>query len=125
MIKLLPRQRELLTSTFDAELNTNKFRRDIIDRLKRYVSEYETEKKRTGSDYKFNEEGNQTSYTYPVKVKTTLNYDKNALAEKTGRLAADADEISDKADAFVLKTEFEFEPVFNIRDSFEIIIKSY
>ena len=110
---------------FDAELNTNKARRNLISRLNYLTGLSDSEKTVKGTDYKFNVEGNQTSYTYPVKVVTELTYDKDALAEKIKELSAQADCISDMADEFVIVTLIDIEPKFDIHDKFDNIIKYY
>lgn len=110
---------------FDAELNSNKARRELISFLSPYASCTNGEKMSRGSDYKFNAEGNQVSYSYPVKVVSELTYDPGTLSEKIKALDTIADDISDKVDKFLLETEFDFTPAFDIHDKFDDIIKRY
>lgn len=110
---------------FDAELNINKTRRELVSALKPYLGLTNTEKTGRASDYIFNAEGNQVSYSYPVKVVTELTFDKASLTEKVKTLSKDADDISDIADKFLLDTDLAFEPKFDIHDKFEDIIATY
>lgn len=110
---------------FDAEMNTNKARRELINALSPYLGYSDSERMSRANDFIFNAEGNQVPFSYPVKIETELTYDKKALSEKVKKLSADADDISDKADAFLLSTELEFEPKFDIHDKFEDIVKTY
>lgn len=110
---------------FDAELNTNKTRHELLRVLDSYTRLSTTEQMTRASDYKFNAEGNQISYIYPVTVVTELTYDKDELSKKVKQLSSDADVISDKADEFLLTTTIEFEPKFSIHDKFEDVIKNY
>ncbi len=109
----------------DAELNINKARRNLIGSLEFYTGERSTETLTNGRAYKFNVEGNQISYTYPVKQLTELNFDPEALSERLKELSAKADEVSDRADAFLLENTIDFTPKFDIHDKFERIVQSY
>lgn len=109
----------------DAELNINKNRRALVSHLSCFTTGNDMEQMSRAQDYKFNAEGNQTPYSYPVKISTKLNYDKNQLASMVKQLSAAADEMSDNVDVFLLETTFPFTPKFNIHEKFEDIVKTY
>ncbi len=109
----------------DAEINSNKKRRDFAQILSNLALTKSSEVMVSGSDVKFNAEGNQTTYTYPVKRVTTINFDRNKVIGLSKKLCKEADVVSDKADEFMLTELVSIEPAFDIHESFDDILARY
>ena len=109
----------------DAEINNNKKRREFSATLSVLTSIKSSEVMTTGSDVKFNAEGNQVSYTYPVKRVTTINFDRDKVIGLSKKLNEEADLVSDKADEFMLTEIVNIEPKFDIHESFDDVLAKY
>ena len=73
----------------------------------------------TGRDYLINAEGNQTPYVYNIKSVNTINFDRNALRGIIKRLQREADEVSSKIDLINVTLEVDYEPKYDLDESFE------
>lgn len=109
----------------DAEINNNKKRREFSSILSVLTGIKSSEVMTTGSDVKFNAEGNQVSYTYPVKRVTTINFDRDKVIGLSKKLNEEADLVSDKADEFMLTEIVNIEPKFDIHESFDDVLAKY
>lgn len=109
----------------DAEINNNKKRREFSAILSALAGIKSSEVMITGSDVKFNAEGNQVSYTYPVKRVTTINFDRDKVIGLSKKLNEEADLVSDKADEFMLTEIVNIEPKFDIHESFDDVLAKY
>ena len=59
----------------DAAMSMNKTKQDFISVLHRMASIKSSESDKEGTSYKFNNDGDQVSYRYPVKEVKTIDYD--------------------------------------------------
>lgn len=111
------------TSEFvlDAEIANNKSRQIAASILSRVGAIKSNEEKSRGTDYKFNAEGNQTSYSYEVEQVTTIDFDRNDVKKLARELSTKSDETSDLIEKTLIETIVNFEPYFNTSDSFEDI----
>ena len=71
-----------------------------------------------GTGYRFNAEGNQISYRCDVKRVTTINYDRNVIRRELGKLNKASDETSAKLDLCLVTSTVDYEPPFDVNDSF-------
>ena len=78
-----------------------------------------------GSGYRFNADGNQTSYPCDVKRVTTINFDRNVIRRELQKLNARADEISAKVDLCMVTTVVDYEPPFDVNDTFATTFEQY
>jgi len=103
----------------DAELSANKYRHQLIANLT-YMADRKEEviRKSKGFDYKFNAEGNQVEYFYPVEDKITIAFDRNKLRATLKALKNEANTKSMLADKVMLNTVVHFEPAFDVNDSY-------
>lgn len=77
------------------------------------------EKVRNASDYKFNTDGNQVSYYYKINEVTQIDFDRNDVRGLYKKLLKETDEVSTKLDLILINTELDFNPSWDINDSFE------
>ena len=71
-----------------------------------------------GTGYRFNAEGNQISYRCDVKRVTTINYDRNVIRRELSKLNKSSDETSAKLDLCLVTSTVDYEPPFDVNDSF-------
>lgn len=109
----------------DAAVETNKSRQQAcrsINGMLRFKASKRTEK---GTDYKFNAEGNQTTYYYDVEVATAEAFDRAKAKNAVRNLISKADETSAAIDSAMINTHVEYEPPFNVNDAFEDVMAEF
>ena len=107
----------------DAAVESNKFRQAANGALKRVIQGNKPyERTERDSDYKFNAEGNQTAYYYEVEVVAEEMFDKPEVRSVAKDLISEANELSAKIDSAMVNTIVDYEPVFDVNDSFDDII---
>ena len=103
----------------DAAVETNKYRqnlRNAVNSMLRYASAKRIER---GADYKFNVEGNQTQYTYDVEVEYTEAYNRILAKQVVRETITKADEVSREIDMALINTIVDYEPPFDVNESFD------
>ena len=78
-----------------------------------------------GYGYRFNAEGNQTSYKCDVKKVTTINFDRNTVQRHVKQLMQKTDAVSADIDRCVVNTEITYEPPFDVNSPFSDVFDSY
>lgn len=109
----------------DAAIESNKFRQQVSNAVRimmRYTPRKTVEQ---GRDYKFNIEGNQTAYYYDIEVESVEAYDKDSAKELMRNMIATADKNSTLIDAALINTTVDYEPKFDVNDSFEDVMESF
>jgi len=109
----------------DAATAQNKFRQTMHNSLKYMLGHVPSKRIERGIGYKFNMEGNQTEYRYDVEVSSEEAYDKSNAKSVMRRIIADADETSTKIDAAKINTVVEYEPPFNVNESFNDVMTAF
>lgn len=77
------------------------------------------EKIKNASDYKFNTDGNQVSYYYKINEVTKIDFNRNDVRGLYKKLLKETDDVSTKLDSILINTELDFNPNWDINDSFE------
>jgi len=113
------------TLSVDCAVEFNKHIRNFAANLKRLMDLKSTETESQGSDFKFNSDGNQVSYRYPLVKKKVIDYDRNIVKEQYKKLMEKADIISTKIDQALLKDCVDYECIYNLHDSVEEIVEKY
>lgn len=109
----------------DAAIESNKFRQSIsgtIKNMMRYQPRKTTEQ---GRDYKFNVEGNQTTYYYDIEIESVDSYDRNKAKNLMRNLIAEADKNSTAIDAALINTQVDYEPKFDVNENFEDVMEAF
>ena len=109
----------------DHELACNKVAQRVAMRLGALSSLRPKNRITTGAGRRFNAEGNQITYTYDVEESQTLAFDREVIRGMSKELLAEADEVSNRAECFMLETLIHFEPIFDVNDSFEEAIEGF
>lgn len=106
----------------DNAIAMNKKKQGFVSVLNGMVGIKASEKQTTGKDYKFDVNGEQKPYTYPVTEVTSISFDRDdvkGLIKKYNRVC---DEVSAKLDEIEITTIVEFNPQFDINDTFEDLV---
>lgn len=109
----------------DAAVETNKFRQTVAQRVKGMLRYTASKKIERGTDYKFNVEGNQTQYYYDIEVETKEAFDREGAKAVVRNIMSEADRISAEIDSAMINTTVDYNPPFNVNDSFEDVMAEY
>lgn len=109
----------------DAAVETNKFRQSLASRAKAMLRFVASKRIEQGRDYKFNVEGNQTQYYYDIEVETSDAFDRDRAKDVVREIMSKADKVSAEIDAALINTQVEYEPLFNVNDSFDDVMEAF
>lgn len=110
----------------DAAVEVNKFRHQAGGTIKSILRGYVPSKKTVqGRDYKFNVEGNQTGYVYDIEVSEEDAYDRNRAKTLMREMVSGADTTSTNIDLAIINTCVEYEPMFDVNESFEDVMTEF
>ena len=112
---------------FDGEVSLNGKRQEIANVLRRMseIRSAEALLPGAGVGYKFNAEGNQVSYRCDLRRVTTINFDRNKVRSLATGLSQTSDRISAQLDACLVCTQVEYQPPFDVNDSFADVLQWY
>ncbi len=111
----------------DGEISLNRYRQRIsgIFRDMARIKGREVTETNSGIGYRFNNEGNQVSYKCDVKRVTTINFDRNTVRKYASSLSETADNTSIEVDKCLINYEVDFEPPFDVNDSFDEVFEKF
>lgn len=109
----------------DAAVETNKFRQLLAARTKAMLRFSASKRIEQGCDYKFNVEGNQTKYIYDIEVEAAEAFDRDRAKDVVREIMSKADRMSAEIDAALINTRVEYEPPFNVNDSFDDVMEEF
>lgn len=109
----------------DAAIETNKFRQSLNGCVRQMLRQVGTKRKTKEIDYKFDINGQQVPYRYDVEITTTENYDKEAAKKLMRETIAKADEVSAAIDAAMINTTVEYEPPYDVNETFDDVLDSF
>lgn len=115
-----------LSFDLDAAIATNKYRQracsSIRTMLSRSIPGKYTER---GAGFKFNVEGNQTTYYYDIEVTKEVAYDIDTAKKKLKEFIAKSDKVSADIDFVMVNAQVGYVPPFDVNDSFEDIMTEF
>lgn len=106
----------------DNAIAMNKKKQGFVSVLNGMVAIKATEKQTTGRDYKFDVNGEQKPYTYNVTEITSIDFDRDSVKGLIKKYNKVCDEVSAKLDEIEIITVVEFNPQFDINDTFEDLV---
>lgn len=106
----------------DNAIAMNKKKQGFVSVLNSMVGIKATEKQTTGRDYKFDVNGEQKPYTYPVTEVISISFDRDDVKGLIKKYNKVCDEVSSKLDEIEITTVVEFNPQFDINDTFEDLV---
>ena len=109
----------------DAAIETNKFRQQLNNAVKRMLGFNNSKRTERGQSWKFNNEGVQSAYYYDVEVETQEAFDRAGAKEIAREAISKADKVSAEIDAALINCEVPYEPRFDVNDSFEDVMTGF
>ena len=106
----------------DAAMSMNKTKQDFISVLRRMASIKSTELEKEGTSYKFNNDGDQVSYRYPVKEVKAIDYNRNTVKGLISKYKKETDQISTTRDRIDIMTDVDYTPVWEVDTPLEDIL---
>lgn len=103
----------------DAAIETNKFNRSMVDAIKGMMRFNPYKRTERGSAYKFDVNGVQQQYSYDIQANAEEAFDRAKAKDTVRKAVADADRLSAAIDAAMINTVVNYEPPFDVNDSFE------
>lgn len=122
LTKAINNAKKSIDFDIDAAVEKNKFRQNVYRSLKSMMRYTSSKRIEFAYGYKFNVEGNQTQYRYDVCVETKDAYDKKEAKNIMRKVISDSDITSADIDAAKINTMVEYEPPFDVNESFEDVI---
>lgn len=111
-----------LDMDIDAAMSMNKTKQDFISVLRRMASIKSTESEKEGTSYKFNNDGDQVSYRYPVKEVKAIDYNRNTVKGLISKYKKETDQISTTRDRIDIMTDVDYTPVWEVDTPLEDIL---
>lgn len=114
-----------LNFCLDAAIEANKFRQSIGSSVQQMLKFNPTKRVEKGRDYKFNVEGNQMAYIYDIETTTEEAFDRVKSKTTMRELVSKADEVSAQIDLAMINTKVDYEPKFDVNDTFEDVMTDF
>lgn len=108
----------------DNAIAMNKKKHEFIAVLNNLANIKPSERTIAGKAYKFDINGEQKPYVYDICETTVIDFDRNDVKALIKKYSKNCDEVSACLDAIEINTNVEFEPLFDINDSFEDLVAS-
>ena len=132
VIKVLNEKETLFNAIADAKAGTeinvdnaiamNKKKQGFVSILNDMADIKASESIVSGSDYKFNQEGNQVKYFYNIEQSTSIDFDRTDVRNLIKKYLKETDEISAKLDLIEITTQVDFVPKWDINEKFEELV---
>ena len=132
VIKVLNEKETLFNAIADAKAGTeinidnaiamNKKKQGFVSILNGMADIKASESIVSGSDYKFNQEGNQVKYFYNIEQSTSIDFDRTDVRNLIKKYLKETDEISAKLDLIEITTQVDFAPTWDVNEKFEELV---
>lgn len=113
------RAKAMLGFDLDAAIESNKYNQTIAKSINLMLAHKASKRTEMGSDYKFNVEGNQMVYRYEIEVQVDEAFDRAAAKATVKEMITACDKRSAEIDAALINTVVDYEPPYDVNDSFE------
>ncbi len=125
--KAITETKRKLPIDLNGETSLNSYRQKLseIFRDMAKIKGKEVTETNGGLGYRFNNEGNQVSYRCDVEKVTTINFDRNVVRKYAAQLSKTADIASIEIDRCIINYEVDFEPPFDVNDSFDEVFENF
>lgn len=109
----------------DAAVTVNKYRQQLGRSISYMMKFKQSSHIDTEIGHKFNVAGDPVDYKYDVKVENSEAYDRDFAKKSMKEVISEADKISTEIDAVKVNTEVDYNPVFDVNDSFEDVMNAF
>lgn len=125
LTKMINQAKNSIELDLDAAIETNKFRQQLNGAIQRMLYHKARTYIEQGKDYRFNVEGNQTPYYYDVEVEESeaFNRDKSKVVMRD--MITMSDKVSVEIDAALINTQVDYEPPYDVNDTFEDVMEEF
>ena len=106
----------------DNSISLNKNKQRFVSILKMMDGIKNAKVQTTNRDYKFDVNGEQKPYTYTVNCETHIDFDRNDVKKLIKKYSKECDDISTKLDEIEIMTKVDFEPKWDVNDSYEDLV---
>jgi hypothetical protein len=103
----------------DTAISLNKQKQNFVKALNFMANVKSSETQTRATDYKFNNDGDQVSYYYPVIKTTVIDYNRNSVRGLARKITKETNEVSSKIDSIEINTTLDFAPKYDITNTFE------
>ena len=116
-----------LDTDVDSEVSLNAKRQSIAKTFARMNSLRSSERiiEGGGTGYRFNTDGNQTTYYCDVRRVMTINFDRNVIRAELEKLNRQAEDTSAVLDRCVVMTQVDYTPPFDMNAGFADAFEFY
>jgi hypothetical protein len=111
--------------TLDSAISNAKQMRELVKALSKLINIKTDETKKQGVGFRFNNEGNETSYRYDITVVKTIDFDRNIVSNNYKQLLENADKLSISIEKSMMDECVEYEFPYSIHDSVADIVVKY
>ena len=111
----------------DGEVSLNRYRQRLSESFRRMarIKSREVTETNGGVGYRFNNEGNQVAYKCDVERVTTINFNRNTVRKYAAQLSEKADNASAEIDRCMINYEVDYQPEFDVNDSFDEVFEKF
>lgn len=109
----------------DAEIETNKFRQQVISSIKSMLSFKPGKQKLQGRGYMLDVNQTQVPYFYDVEITTEDNFDRTSAKALLLRETEQSDRISTQIEAAMVNTPVTYTPPYNVNASFDDVMQQF
>lgn len=109
----------------DAAIEANKFRQRANNAIRNMLRRNGSKKIERGQSWKFNNEGVQSVYYYDVEVETVEAFSRDKSRNVMREMIREADQVSANIDAALINTIVDYEPVYDVNESFEDVMAEF
>lgn len=106
----------------DAAMAVNRMKQGFVSVLRSMAAIRPMETDKEGTGYKFNAEGNQVTYHYPLKEIRTIDYDRGNVKKLIKKYQEETGRISIRRDQIDLLTEVDYDPKWDADTPLEDIL---
>lgn len=106
----------------DSAISMNKMKQNYMSVLSKMSHLKASETEKEGTSYKFNNDGDQVLYRYPLTEIKTINYDRNLVKSLLKKYKKETDTVSMQKDKADIMTEVSYEPVWDVDTPLEDIL---
>lgn len=107
----------------DSMMALNRVTRRLVVSYRAMLANEERVIKQQGTGYRFNAEGNQTSFLYEMQEEHKYTFNEESLRQKVRALTEKCDETSKVIDQLLVEDNIEFDPLYDFNDSISEIYK--
>ena len=112
-------------SDMDMSMALNKTRQRIVETFKRVAALKNRKATNKGVAYCFNGEGNQVEYYYDVETVSEADFDRLKLKKIIKDMSSESDVISTRIDYYLSSVPVNYEPAFDINETFEELVENF